>query len=96
MTGQTQISAFVSTATKEKLERYAEAHGMKKAALVEQALLHHLQALAELPADVIVPARVMVPPDTFERVADLVRNPPPPTEAMKALMSGQPVEGLDD
>ena len=54
---QTQISAYVSQSTKALLERYADAHGVKKAHLVEEALLHHLQALHELPADVIIPAR---------------------------------------
>ena len=41
----TQISAFISKETRDKVERYADAHGLKKGALVEQALLHHLQAL---------------------------------------------------
>ena len=36
---QTQISAFISGATKSLLEEYAEAHGLKKAYLIEQALL---------------------------------------------------------
>lgn len=93
---QTQISAFISTTTKEKLARYAEAHGMKKAALIEQALLHHLQALSELPADVIIPARVVVAPESLDKIAELVASPPPPTEAMRALVDGEPVEGLDD
>ena len=40
----TQISAFISATTKERLERYTEAHGLKKGAVVEAALLHHLLA----------------------------------------------------
>ena len=44
----TQISAHISEETRDMVERYAGAHGMKKGALVEQALLHHLQALREL------------------------------------------------
>ena len=51
----TQISAHISVETRELIERYTGAHGLKKGALVEQALLHHLQALRELPADVIIP-----------------------------------------
>lgn len=92
----TQISAFISATTKERLERYTEAHGLKKGAVVEAALLHHLQALDELPLDIIIPPRLIVDPETFEQVSGLVADPPPPTEAMKALMAGQPVEGLDD
>ena len=34
----TQISAFISATTKERLERYTEAHGLKKGAVVEAAL----------------------------------------------------------
>ena len=41
----TQISAYVSDTTKELVERYVEAHGVKKGRLIEEALLHHLQAL---------------------------------------------------
>ena len=92
----TQISAFISSTTKERLERYTEAHGLKKAAVVEAALLHHLQALDELPLDIIIPPRLIVDRSTFEQVSALVAAPPPPTEAMKALMAAQPVEGLGD
>ncbi len=52
---ETQISAHVSDTTKELVERYVEAHGVKKGHLIEEALLHHLLALRELPADVIIP-----------------------------------------
>lgn len=90
------ISAFISATTKERLERYAEAHGLEKGAVIEAALLHHLQALDELPLDVIIPPRLIVDRSTFEQVSELVAAPPPPTEAMKALMAGQPVEGLGD
>ena len=34
------------------VERYTEARGVKKGHLIEEALLHHLQALRELPADI--------------------------------------------
>lgn len=46
-----RISARISESTKEHIECHAEVHGVKKGYLVEQALLHHLQALHELPAD---------------------------------------------
>ena len=85
----TQISALISASTKARLERYTEAHGLKQGAVVEAALLHHLQALDELPLDVIIPPRLLVDPETFKQVSDLVADPPPPTEAMRALMAGQ-------
>lgn len=83
-----QISAHISAQTKEQLERYADAHGVKKGALVEQALLHHLQALRELPADVIIPPRLVLTRESFAQVAGLIKEPRKPTKAMRALMSG--------
>jgi len=55
----TQISAYISEETKNLVERYVRARGVKKGFLVESALLHHLQALEKLPADVIIPPRLM-------------------------------------
>jgi hypothetical protein len=86
---ETQISAYVSDTTKELVERYVEAHGVKKGRLIEEALLHHLQALRELPADLIIPPRILVEQETFERVAELTRRPRKPTKAMRELMGGK-------
>jgi hypothetical protein len=86
---ETQISAHVSDATKELVERYVEAHGVKKGHLIEEALLHHLLALRELPADVIIPPRLVVSQGTFDRVARLVDRPRKPTKAMRELMAGK-------
>ena len=85
----TQISAYVSDTTKERVERYVEAHGVKKGRLIEEALLHHLQALRELPADLIIPPRIVVEPGTLERVAGLVKRPRKPTKALRELMAGK-------
>jgi hypothetical protein len=90
---ETQISAYISEATKDKVERYAEAHGVKKGHLVEEALLHHLQALRELPADIVIPPRIIVTADSFEKVGELVKNPRKPTKALRDLMAGKPVTG---
>ncbi len=60
MEKETQISALVSRTTKELLERHVRATGVKKGHLVEQALRHHLEALQELPADVIVHPKIVV------------------------------------
>ncbi len=85
----TQISAHISEETRDMVERYAGAHGMKKGALVEQALLHHLQALRELPADVIVPPRLELTEASFERVAKLTAKPRKPNKAMRELFGGK-------
>jgi hypothetical protein len=85
----TQISAFISDTTKELVERYVEAHGVKKGHLVEEALLHHLQALRDLPADLIVPPRLVVSRESFDRVAKLAEEPREPKQAMRDLMGGK-------
>jgi hypothetical protein len=81
-----QISAYVSDETKEEMERFTSAHGLKKGALVEQALLHHLQALREIPADLIIPPRLELTEASFVQVVDLLASPRPPTKAMRTLM----------
>jgi hypothetical protein len=84
----TQISAYISDTTRDEVERYVDAHGVKKGSLVEQALLHHLQALRELPADIIIPPRIRVTDKSFAEVAALVESPRKPTAALRKLMSG--------
>ena len=90
---ETQISAYISAATKQQVERYAEAHGVKKGYLVEEALLHHLQALHELPADIVIPPRLTVTTKAFESASKLVKEPRKPTKALRALMAGRPSVG---
>jgi hypothetical protein len=85
----TQISAYISESTKEQVERYAESHGVKKGYLVEEALLHHLQALRELPADIVIPPRIMVTTESFEAATGLIKKPRRPTKALRDLMAGR-------
>lgn len=82
---------FISEATKQKLERYAEAHGLKKGRLVEEALLYHLQALHELPADIVIPPRLTLTATSFDEVAQAVDEPREPTQALRDLMAGKGV-----
>lgn len=81
----TQISAHIPDDLKTRLDRQARASGTTRARLVEEALRHHLQALAELPPDAIVPKHIVLSPESAERVRDLVERPPEPTPAMKRL-----------
>lgn len=60
MTKETRLSVRLSHATRELLEKHVRQTGARKGHLVEQALLHHLQALAELPAEFIVRPRIVV------------------------------------
>lgn len=93
----TQISAYVSDETREELEKYAEANGLKKGHVVEMALLHHLAALRELPADIVVPPRLVVTAETGAWLLEQMENPPAPTDAMRALFAaeGSPDDELD-
>jgi len=87
---QTQISAFVSTATRDEVERYSREHGVKKGALLEQALLHHLLALRELPSDIVVPPRLVLDPASGRKVMRRLKRPRKPTAFMKKLMARAP------
>jgi hypothetical protein len=80
-----QISAIISDETKELLEKYARANGLKKGYLIEHALLHHLQAIENLPQEVIVPAQLTVSREVIADIAAMIENPEGPTEAMMAL-----------
>lgn len=86
-----QISAHVSEETKKILDAFVRAHGVKKAHLVENALLHHLQALRELPSDVIIPPRIVVSKKSGLRIIEQLNTPAEPTPTMKKLMSGQDI-----
>lgn len=88
-----QISAYISEATKLLVERYVDAHGVKKGHLVEEALLHHLRALRELPADIVIPPRLTVTGESFGRVAEVMKKARKPTKALRDLMAGKRVDG---
>ena len=82
---ETQISAPISRATRELLERHVRRTGVKKGHLVEQALLHHLQALDELPAEYIIHPRIVVSRDTGEQMLRQAGTAKP-TRALRELM----------
>ena len=84
MEKETQISALVSEATKELLERHVRATGVKKGHLVEQALRHHLQALQELPADVIVHPKLVVTRKSGDAILKEISRAKP-TKALRSL-----------
>ena len=85
---ETQISAFVSIATRDLLEKHARATGEKKAHVVEMALLHHLQALQQLPADVIIPPRLVLSKDEGRKLLRRLARPRRPNRRMRELMRG--------
>jgi uncharacterized protein (DUF1778 family) len=89
MGNQSQISASISEATKERLDRFTESHGLKKNFVVEQALLYFMEARRELPDEALVPARLVLEGKAFDRIAELLASPPAPTKALRELMRGQ-------
>ncbi len=82
---ETQISAQISETTRDLMEKHVRRTGVKKGHLVEQALLHHLQALDELPAEYIIHPRIVVSRKTGEEMLRKADNPNP-TPALRELM----------
>jgi uncharacterized protein (DUF1778 family) len=89
MDDQSQISATISVATKERLDRFTESHGLRKNFVVEQALLYFMEARRELPDEALIPARLVLEDKAFDRIVTLLESPPAPTEALRELMRGQ-------
>jgi uncharacterized protein (DUF1778 family) len=89
MSDLSQLSATVSAATKEKLDRFTESHGLKKNFVVEQALLYFMEARRELPDEALIPARLVLEDDAFDGLVKLLEKPPAPTRALRELMRGR-------
>jgi predicted DNA-binding protein len=81
----TQVSAHISQETKARLERFVRRSGQTRGRVIEDALLQHLQALEDLPAEALVPARLVLSAESAERVREVITRPPEPTEDMKRL-----------
>lgn len=88
MEKESQISALVSPATRELLERHVRASGVKKGYLVEQALQHYLVALEQLPADVIVHPKLIVTRKSGEAILKQVRAGKPARALRELLRDG--------
>jgi predicted DNA-binding protein len=88
MSTNTQVSAYISEETKAQIEAYVKSHGVKKAYLIEEALQHHLQALREIPEDLIIPARLVLSREAMERIAEQIAAEDQPTEDLKVLFRG--------
>jgi hypothetical protein len=82
---ETQISALISETTRDLLEKHVRATGVKKGHLVEQALLHHMQALEELPSEFIVHPRIVVSRRTGQAILEQMESAEP-TPALRKLM----------
>ncbi|MGO9487090.1 MAG: hypothetical protein ACLPX9_21370 [Rhodomicrobium sp.] len=85
---ETQISAYISDDAKAALETYVKQRGVKKAYVIEEALLHHLQALREIPEDIIIPARLVLSERSMQEVAERLAADEEPSADLKALFRG--------
>ncbi len=81
----TQVSAYISEETKAEVEAYVKRRGVKKAHLIEEALQHHLQALREIPEDLIIPSRLVLTDEAMAETARRIAQENQPTEALTAL-----------
>lgn len=88
MSAQSQISATISAATKDKLDRFTESHGLRKNYVVEQALLLFMQARTELPDEAFAPARLVLENAAFDGIVEAIESPAAPTDALRALVRG--------
>lgn len=84
-----QISAYVSGRTSERLDMFARETGMKKARLIEDAINSHLDALESLPLDAMIPTRIVLTPESWDRLMERLDAPPNPTPALRKLMQGR-------
>lgn len=83
---RTKISAYISDETKAEVEAFAKRYGITKARLIEEALQHPLQALREIPSDLVVPSRLVITEASLNRVAARIASNKPSTPALRELM----------
>ncbi len=83
----TRLYACISKATKKRLESHVSMHRVKKGKFIEEVLLHHLKALREPPADLIISPNPTIKRQTFEQIDRLVSRRRKPKKAPRAHMS---------
>lgn len=71
------------------LEAATEARGLKMDHVIEEAVLHFLHALRELPSDIMIPPRLYLTEASSRDVVETLFRPPPPTEALRGLIAGE-------
>ncbi len=93
LSNQSQISAIISAATKDKLDRFTESQGIEKNFVVEQALLFFMEARCELSDEALVPVRIVLADDDFDWVVRMLDEPPAPTGELRELMRARRAGG---
>ena len=87
MIASTQISAHISQETKGQIESYVKRNGVTKAFMIETALQHYLQALREIPDDIVIPARLVISEAGMEKLADHLESDDEASPELIALMA---------
>lgn len=82
----TRVSVRISEETNAEMETQAKRLGLKKGRMVEQALLHHLQALREIPTDLVIPARLVLSDAAIADIAERIAGHNEPAEALRVLL----------
>lgn len=86
MQREIQLSAVVSPSVKQILDRHVRATGVKKAHLIQEALLHHLAALDALPGDLVIPVRIAVSAKSAAAIAERSGGTPKPGKKLRKLL----------
>jgi hypothetical protein len=81
-TGMTQLSAAITVETKEKLDRFTDELGLKKNFVVEQALLHFMEARRALPDEALAPARIVLENKPFDAAVEAIERAASPTGSL--------------
>ncbi len=89
MPKERQISAYVSDDTKQRLDMFVRETGLKKGRVIEDAIVAHLDAMDELPDDVIIPTRIVLTNDAFDRFVERLESDEQPAPALVKLMRGR-------
>ena len=80
-----QVSATISTTTKERLDRFTEELGLKKNYVVEQALLFFMNVRRDLPDESFIPAKIVLDDAGFQQVVEDLESPLAPRKALREL-----------
>ena len=88
MPSEAQVSATISAATKEKLDRFTEQLGLKKNFVVEQALLFFMESRRDLPDEAFIPTRLVLEDERFDQLIKRLEEPPDPTDRLIELVRG--------
>ena len=101
MADYVQISAQISAEMRDRLDRYARETGLKKSRIVEEAIGEHLDAVNAIPPEYIIPTRITVDEETWERLNERIDNPGEASPELRELLAPyrdefRKILGLDD